>query len=106
MLFSGVGRFSGIVPPSSFIVCLTLRPTPLFSPAQLQRHSQAAAAEKGTAGGGIYISHRHQRRRQRGTALTQLIGIEHSTFTTVVDAVGIILVAFGIVNNPTNSTHL
>ena len=40
------------------------------------------------------------------TGLTQLIGIEHSTFTTVVDAVGIILVAFGIVNNPTDSTHI
>ena len=27
MLFEGVGKFSGIVPPSSAIVCLTLRPT-------------------------------------------------------------------------------
>ena len=32
-------------------------------------------------------------------------GIEESTFKTVVDAVGVILIAFGITNDPTNRVH-
>lgn len=38
--------------------------------------------------------------------LTQKIGIEETTFKTVIDAVGVVLIAFGIVNNPTDSKHL
>lgn len=38
--------------------------------------------------------------------VTQKIGIEESTFKTVLDAIGVVLIAFGIVNNPTDSTHL
>ena len=38
--------------------------------------------------------------------LTEQLGIEESTFTTVLDALGVVLIAFGIVNNPTDSTHL
>lgn len=34
--------------------------------------------------------------------LTEKIGITESTFKTVLDCVGTILVGFGIVNNPTN----
>ena len=33
------------------------------------------------------------------------IGITDETFTTVVNAVGAILIAFGIVNNPTDKLH-
>lgn len=36
----------------------------------------------------------------------KLIGIEESTFKTVLDALGTILIAFGIVNNPTDSQNL
>lgn len=32
-------------------------------------------------------------------------GIEESTFKTVVDAVGVILTGFGILNNPTDPEH-
>ena len=38
--------------------------------------------------------------------LTQKIGINESTFKTVIDAVGVVLIAFGIVNNPTDANHL
>lgn len=38
--------------------------------------------------------------------LTEQLGIEESTFKTVLDAVGVILTAFGIVNNPTNPEGL
>lgn len=34
--------------------------------------------------------------------VVQKMGIEEGTFKTVVDAVGAILIAFGIVNNPTD----
>ena len=34
------------------------------------------------------------------------IGITDETFTTVVNAVGVILIAFGIVNNPTDKLHI
>ena len=34
--------------------------------------------------------------------LTEKWGIEEGTFKTVVDAVGVILISFGILNNPTN----
>lgn len=34
------------------------------------------------------------------------IGITDETFTTVVNAVGAILIAFGIVNNPTDKLHI
>ena len=36
--------------------------------------------------------------------LTQKIGIDEGTFKT--DAVGVVLIAFGIVNNPTDAKHL
>ena len=38
--------------------------------------------------------------------LTQKIGIDEGTFKTVIDAVGVVLIAFGIVNNPTDAKHL
>ena len=38
--------------------------------------------------------------------LTQKIGIDEGTFKTVLDAVGVVLIAFGIVNNPTDAKHL
>ena len=38
--------------------------------------------------------------------VTEQLGIEESTFKTVLDAVGAILTAFGIVNNPTNKEGL
>lgn len=38
--------------------------------------------------------------------VTEKLGIEESTFRTVLDAVGAILTAFGIVNNPTNKEGL
>ena len=34
--------------------------------------------------------------------LTEKWGIQESTFKTIVDAVGVILMGFGILNNPTN----
>ena len=38
--------------------------------------------------------------------LTDQLGIEETTFKTVLDAVGVILIGFGIVNNPTNPDGL
>ena len=38
--------------------------------------------------------------------LTQKIGIDEGTFKIVLDAVGVVLIAFGIVNNPTDAKHL
>lgn len=38
--------------------------------------------------------------------VTEAIGITEGTFTQVLDAVGAILIAFGIVNNPTDPEHL
>ena len=38
--------------------------------------------------------------------LTEKIGITEGTFKTVLDAVGVILLGFGIVNNPTNPDGL
>lgn len=38
--------------------------------------------------------------------LPEKIGISESTFKTVLDAVGTILIAFGIVNNPTDRDGL
>ena len=32
-------------------------------------------------------------------------GIPESTFKTVVDAIGVILIGFGILNDPTNKVH-
>ena len=32
-------------------------------------------------------------------------GIEEGTFKTIVDAVGVILIGFGILNNPTDPSH-
>ena len=37
--------------------------------------------------------------------LTQKWGIEESTFKTILDAVGVILTGFGILNNPTDKAH-
>ena len=37
--------------------------------------------------------------------LTQKIGIEESTFKTVIDAIGVILTGFGILNNPTDKAN-
>lgn len=38
--------------------------------------------------------------------VTEAIGLSEGTFKTVLDAVGAILIAFGIVNNPTNPDAL
>ena len=38
--------------------------------------------------------------------LTQKIRIDEGTFKTVLDALGVVLIAFGIVNNPTDAKHL
>ena len=38
--------------------------------------------------------------------VTESIGLTESTFRTVLDAVGAVLIAFGIVNNPTDPAHL
>lgn len=38
--------------------------------------------------------------------LTEQLGIEETTFKTVLDAVGAILIGFGIVNNPTSHDTL
>ena len=38
--------------------------------------------------------------------LTQEIGIDEGSFKSVLDAVGVVLIAFGIVNNPTDAKHL
>ena len=37
--------------------------------------------------------------------LTARWGIEESTFKTIVDAVGVILIGFGILNNPTDKAN-
>lgn len=37
---------------------------------------------------------------------TEAVGIEEGTFRTVLDAVGAILIGFGIVNNPTSKDTL
>lgn len=37
--------------------------------------------------------------------LTQKMGIEETTFKTVVDAIGVILIGFGILNNPTDKEN-
>lgn len=37
--------------------------------------------------------------------LTQKWGIEETTFKTVVDAIGVILIGFGILNNPTDKEN-
>lgn len=37
--------------------------------------------------------------------LTEKWGIEESTFKTIVDAVGVILTGFGILNNPTDRSN-
>jgi uncharacterized membrane protein len=38
--------------------------------------------------------------------VTESIGLTESTFKTVLDAVVAVLIAFGIVNNPTDPAHL
>ena len=38
--------------------------------------------------------------------VTEQIGISEGTFKTVLDAIGVILIGFGIVNNPTDPEHL
>ena len=38
--------------------------------------------------------------------VTESIGLTESMFKTVLDAVGAVLIAFGIVNNPTDPAHL
>lgn len=38
--------------------------------------------------------------------VTEKIGISEGTFKSILDAVGSILIAFGIVNNPTNPDGL
>ena len=38
--------------------------------------------------------------------LTEKIGITEGTFKTVLDAIGTILIAFGLVNNPTDPYNL
>ncbi len=37
--------------------------------------------------------------------LTEKWGIPESTFKTILDAVGVILTGFGILNNPTDKAH-
>lgn len=39
------------------------------------------------------------------TGLVERIGIDEGTFKTVLDAVGTILIGFGILNNPTDSEN-
>lgn len=36
---------------------------------------------------------------------SEKIGLTHETWTTVLDAIGSVLIAFGIVNNPTDSKN-
>ena len=38
--------------------------------------------------------------------LTERIGISEGTFKTILDSVGVILIAFGVVNNPTDPYNL
>lgn len=40
------------------------------------------------------------------TGVAAMIGIEQSTYTRIFDAVGSILIAFGVVNNPTDPKNL
>lgn len=42
----------------------------------------------------------------RAFGLTDKLGIDEGTYLTVVDAIGAILIAFGIVNNPTSKETL
>lgn len=37
--------------------------------------------------------------------LTEKLGIDETTFKKIVDAIGSLLVAFGIVNNPTDAAN-
>lgn len=37
--------------------------------------------------------------------LTEKLGIPETTFKTILDAVGVILTGFGILNNPTDKAH-
>lgn len=37
--------------------------------------------------------------------LPQKWGIEEGTFKTIVDAIGVILIGFGVLNNPTDPDH-
>jgi len=37
--------------------------------------------------------------------ITQKIGIEETTFKSIVDAIGVILIGFGILNNPTDKAN-
>jgi len=37
--------------------------------------------------------------------LTQKMGIEENTFKMVIDAIGVILIGFGILNNPTDKDN-
>lgn len=37
--------------------------------------------------------------------LPQKIGIEETTFKTIVDSIGVILIGFGILNNPTDKEN-
>lgn len=39
------------------------------------------------------------------TGLTTKIGIEEGTYKTILDAIGTILIAFGICNNPTDKDN-
>lgn len=38
--------------------------------------------------------------------VTETIGLTEGNFKTLLDAVGAVLIAFGIVNNPTDPAHL
>lgn len=38
--------------------------------------------------------------------VTEKIGIQEGTFHTILDCIGTILIAFGIVNNPTDPNNL
>ena len=37
--------------------------------------------------------------------ITEKIGIEETVFKTIVDALGVILIGFGILNNPTDKAN-
>lgn len=37
--------------------------------------------------------------------LTERIGVQEGTYKTILDAIGAILIAFGIVNNPTDKEN-
>ena len=38
--------------------------------------------------------------------ITEQFGVTHETWTMIFDALGAILIAFGIVNNPTDRAHI